>query len=265
MPDFKKEIIELLEKQVEISTSLERPSNPELGDFAFPCFKLSSFYKKNPAEIAKQLANEIKPKNSISKVEAKGPYLNFFVNKQIEVSDLLEKIDSNYGKQSLGKGKKIVIDFSGPNIGKPMHVGHIRSTIIGDSLMRIYDYLGYETIGINYLGDIGLHIGKLIVAYELWLDKKALQKDPVQELLRLYIKFCENEKSEMAEGQEEENYSENEWTNKAKEKLKLIEIGDKKTHRIWKEIRDASGKGFDRVYKILDVKFTETTGQSKFG
>jgi arginyl-tRNA synthetase len=131
--------------------------------------------------------------------------------------------------------------------------------------MRIYNYLGYETIGINYLGDVGLHMGKLIVAWELWLDKKALQKDPIAELLRLYVKFCEKEKSELAEGQEEEeDYSENEWTIKAKEKLKLIELGDKKAHEIWNEIRESSGKGFNKVYEMLKVNFTETTGQSKF-
>jgi arginyl-tRNA synthetase len=131
--------------------------------------------------------------------------------------------------------------------------------------MRTHAFLGYDTIGINYLGDIGLHIGKLIVAWELWLDKKTLKENPIKEMLRLYVKFCELEKSEVVEGQDEtDDYSNNEWTNKAKEKLKLIELGDEKAHKIWKELREASGKGFDRVYKILKVKFHETTGQSKF-
>mgnify|MGYP001618650390 CR=1 FL=1 len=132
--------------------------------------------------------------------------------------------------------------------------------------MRIFNFLGYETIGINYLGDVGLHIGKLIVAYELWIDKEALKKDPVKELLRLYIKFCEKEKSELSEGQDEEkeDYTNNEWTNKAKEKIKLLELGDKDAHKIWKEIRVSSGKGFDKIYKILNVNFNETTGQSYF-
>ncbi|MBM3247472.1 arginine--tRNA ligase, partial [Candidatus Pacearchaeota archaeon] len=229
---------------------------------AFPCFKLSSILKKNPVEIAKQLQKEIKITDSLEKVQATGPYLNFFVNKTQEAEFIL-KITDQYGNSKQGKDKKIVIDFSGPNIGKPMHVGHIRSTVVGDSILRNYNALGYKTIGINYLGDIGLHIGKLIVAWELWLDKKALEKDPIKELLRLYVKFCENEKSEFQEGQDEE-FEANEWTNKAKEKLKLIELGDKKTHEVWKQIRVYSGKGFDKVYKILNIDFTETTGQSKF-
>jgi arginyl-tRNA synthetase len=271
----KKELTKILEKSVnlkkeEIESLIEIPQKPELGDFAFPCFKLASILKKNPLEIAKGLEKEIKPQKGIIKVQAQGPYLNFFLDRKTEAQELFEKVDKNYGKENIGKNKRIVIDFSSPNIGKPMHVGHIRSTIIGDCLIRTYDYLGYETIGINFLGDTGLHIGKLIVAWELWLDKKALIKDPIAELLRLYVKFCENEKSQIQEGTDEEsddaaNYENNEWTKKAKEKLKLIELGDKETHKIWEEIKIASGKGFDRVYKILNVKFTETTGPSKFG
>lgn len=265
----KKEIAEFLSKFVnlkkeEIESIIEIPPNSELGDFAFPCFKLASILKKSPVDIAKQLEKEIKPRGDVSQVKAQGPYLNIFIKKELFAEEIL-KIDENYGKDNIGKGKKIVIDFSSPNVGKPMHVGHIRSTIVGDSIMRLYEFLGYKTLGINYMGDIGLHIGKLIVAWELWLDKEALKKDPVKEMLRLYVKFCEKEKSEMVEGQDEaDDYTSNEWTNKAKEKLKLIELGDKEVHKIWKEIRIASGKGFDKVYKMLDVNFHETTGQSKF-
>jgi arginyl-tRNA synthetase len=252
-------------KKEEILAILEVPKSTELGDFAFPCFKLSAILKKNPVEIAKNLEKNIKPKSPISQIKAQGPYLNIFVNKDIFIEEILD-IREDYGKSKLGNNKKIVIDFSSPNIGKPMHIGHIRSTIIGDSLMRVYKYLGYEPFGINYMGDIGLHIGKLIVAWELWLNKADLKKDPVKELLRLYVKFCEKEKSEVQEGTEEnENeFENNEWTNKAKEKLKLIELGDEKAHKIWKEIRVASGKGFDKVYKMLKVDFNEITGQSKF-
>jgi len=268
----KGEIAELLTKAVklkkaEIESLLEVPSQIELGDFAFPCFRLASMFKKNPAEIAKQIQKEIKikPSSGLEKVEAKGPYVNFFISKKAIFEEIFKNVDEDYGKSKEGKGKKVIIDFSSPNVGKPMHVGHIRSTIIGDSLMREYNFLGYDTFGINYLGDIGLHIGKLIVAWELWLDKKALKQDPVKEMLRLYVKFCELEKSELIEGQDEaDDYTNNEWTNKAKEKLKLIELGDKNAHEIWKEIREASGKGFDRVYKMLKVSFHETTGQSKF-
>src|SRR3989344_7681368 len=195
---FKEEIIQLLEKYTklrkeEIENLIEIPPNPALGDYAFPCFILSKHFKKAPNEVASKLSSEIKPTKDISEIKAAGPYLNFFINK-IKVAEQTIEINANFGKNKIGKGRKIAIDFSGPNIGKPMHIGHIRSTVIGDSLMRIYEFLGYDVKGINYLGDIGLHIGKLIVAYELWLDKEQLKKDPVQELSRLYVKFCGKEK-----------------------------------------------------------------------
>ena len=204
---FKQNIIKSLLKETklkksEIESLIETPPNPDLGDYAFPCFILSKKLKKNPNAIAEKLSKKLKIKD-IEKIESKGPYLNFFINKEKLASEII-KINSNFGKLNIGKKKKIIVEFSQPNIGKPMHVGHVRSTILGDSLMRIYDFLGYNPIGINYLGDIGLHIGKLIVAYELWIDKKALKKDPVGELLRLYVKFCNKEKTKFREDLNEE-------------------------------------------------------------
>jgi arginyl-tRNA synthetase len=245
----------------EIEKTIEIPPSSEFGDYSFPCFFLSKMLKQAQNAIAQNLSN-IKLPEEIEKIETKGAYLNFFINKKILAQNVI-KIKPDFGKSSEGKGKKIVIDFSAPNVGKPMHIGHIRSTILGDSLMKIYNFLGYKAIGINYLGDIGLHIGKLIVAYELWLDKSQLQKDPVQELLRLYVMFCSKEKSEVTEGVDEE-FKDNEWTNKAKEKLKLLENKDKTTVKIWNEIIKASEKGFNRVYDLLNIKFTETVGQSNF-
>jgi len=257
---LKKEGIRLRDKEIE--SLIEIPPSSELGDYSFPCFVLSRTEKKSPDKIAEHLAGKIKLPKEFEKVENKGPYLNFFINKKFLAEEII-KINANFGKSSAGKNKKIVIDFSAPNIGKPMHIGHIRSTILGDSIMRIHSFLGYDAIGVNYLGDIGLHIGKLIVAYELWLNRVSLQKDPVQELLRLYVKFNSKEKSEITEGLEEE-FQDNEWTKKAKEKLKLLELGDKKTEKIWDEIRKASGKGFDKIYDLLNVNFNETVGQSEF-
>jgi arginyl-tRNA synthetase len=264
---FKEEIISILIKQTklreaEIKQLIKVPPNPNLGDYSFPCFTLSKHFKKFPDKVAKHLKEKIKTTKNIEEIEAIGPYLNFFINKK-KLTENIIKINANFGKLKIGKQRKIAIDFSHPNIGKPMHIGHIRSTIIGDSLMRIYGFLGYSPIGINYLGDIGLHIGKLIVAYELWLDKKALKKDPVNELLRLYVKFCGKEKTKIQEGIDEE-FQDNEWTNKAKEELKKLELGNKKTHKIWNEIQESSKKGFDKVYEMLNVNFTETTGQSEF-
>ncbi len=266
---FKENIINILLKVTklkleEIKAIIETPPHQELGDYAFPCFILTKKFKKSPNDIAEKLKQRLSkniPKE-LEKIESKGSYLNFFINKKLLAEQIL-KINSNFGKQNIGKKKKVIIEFSQPNIGKPLHVGHIRSTILGDSLMRIFDYLNYYPIGINYLGDIGLHIGKLIVAYEIWLDKKALRKDPINELLRLYVKFCSEEKTEITEGMEEE-FQDNEWTNKAKDKLRLLELGDKKAHQIWNEIRKYSEKGFNKVYELLKVNFSETIGQSYF-
>jgi len=266
---FKEKIIQILVKKTrmredEIEKLIEIPPVEEFGDYSFPCFVLSKKEKKSPNIIAEHYQKEfsLKLPEGIEKVESKGPYLNFFVDKKILASEVL-KINANYGKQNLGKKRTICIDYSAPNIGKPMHIGHIRSTVIGDSLMRIYDFLGYNSVGINYLGDVGLHIGKLIVAYELWLNKEALKKDPVSELLRLYIKFCSEEKTKITEGIEEE-MQDNIWTNKAKEKIKLLELGDKKTLKIWQEIYKSSSKGFEKVYDILKVNFNDSKGQSNY-
>ena len=251
---MKQIIVELIHKKTKISREeiellIEIPSSSEMGDFAFPCFALSKKMKKSPVEIALELSRNLSrslPKE-IEKIENKGSYINFFVDKKLFTEKILNLVDKDYGKSNFGKGKKIVIDFSAPNVGKPMHIGHIRSTIIGDSIIRTYDFLGYDVKGINYLGDIGLHIGKLIVAYKLWLDKENLKKDPTGELLRLYVKFCDEEKTEYNEDVEEE-FQDNEWTSKAKEKLKLLELGDEKTHKIWQDIQKFSRKGFDKVY-----------------
>lgn len=264
---MKELVISILKKETrlseeEIKKLIEIPPSSEFGDYSFPCFILSKKEKKSPDKIAEHLRQKIKLPEGMEKIENRGAYLNFFVDKKI-LAEKVIKINANFGKFSSGKNKKIVIDFSAPNIGKPMHIGHIRSTILGDSMMRIYNFLGYNTIGVNYLGDIGLHIGKLIVAYELWLDKDALKKDPVAELLRLYVKFCSKEKSKITEGVEEE-FQDNGWTNKAKEKLKLLELGDKKTEKIWHDIRKSSEKGFNKVYEMLNINFNETVGQSEF-
>jgi len=271
MEQIKKSIAELLNKKVKLNKEyieklIEIPPTLEMGDYAFPCFTLSKKLKRSPVEIALQLSKDLAKKlpKEIEKIENKGPYVNFFVDKKIIAKDVLfNALKDNFGSSDIGKKQKIVVDFSGPNVGKPMHIGHIRSTILGDSILRIHDFLGYKVTGINYLGDVGLHIGKLIVAYELWLDKKALDKDPVKELLRLYVKFCDNEKTEYQEGLEEE-FQDNEWTLKAKEKLRLLELGDAKTEKTWREILKYSKKGFDKIYDMLNVEFHETTGQSLF-
>ncbi len=267
-------IIEILEKTLngkikkeDIASLIEIPPQQDMGDYAFPCFSLAKIEKKSPLLIAEELMQKLRKNlvKEISGVEVKSAYLNFFIDKKFLTDKILkEAIKKDYGVIKKKKSLKIVVDYSCPNAGKPMHIGHIRSTVIGDSICRLTAKNGDISIGINYLGDIGLHIGKLIVAWELWLDKTKLKENPTKELLRLYVEFCKNEKSEIREGTEEDEYANNEWTQKARDKLKLIEEGDKKANKIWEEIKEASVKGFDRVYKKLDIAFDEITGQSNF-
>jgi len=254
-------------KREEIEGLIEIPPQQEMGDFAFPCFSLAKIEKKSPLAIAQDLVEKIRKNLSkeVSGVELKSAYVNFFVDKKFLADKVLkEATKKEYGLNKKTDSKKVVIDYSCPNAGKPMHIGHIRSTIIGDSMYKLATINGDNPIGINYLGDIGLHIGKLIVAWDLWLDKKQLKENPTKELLRLYVEFCKNEKSEIKEGNEEDEYANNEWTIKAREKLKLIEDGDKEANEIWEEIKKASIEGFNKVYKKLDIHFDEITGQSKF-
>ena len=184
-----KEIISgLLKKELkgklteeEILALIEIPKDDKLGDYSFPCFRLASTYKKAPQQIAQEIEKKIKLPKEIEQVKSISGYLNFFINKKILAEGTINNILSE--EDDFGKSKnkeKVVIDFSGPNVGKPMHIGHIRSTIIGDSIMRVFTFTGGDIKGINYLGDIGLHIGKLLVAWELWLDKKALKKTQLQ-------------------------------------------------------------------------------------
>ena len=162
-------------KEVELSVNeieefIEKPSNSEMGDYSFPCFKLAKELRKAPQMIATELKEKLKfDESTISKVEVVGGYLNFFVNSEAIVQSVFEEIDAkkeNYASSNIGEGKNIVIDYSSPNIAKPFHIGHLRSTVIGNSLYRIYKKLGYNCIGVNHLGDYGTQFGKLIEGYE---------------------------------------------------------------------------------------------------
>ncbi len=259
-------------KRHEIESLVEIPPNPKLGDYAFPCFELVKKLKKNPGEIARELAEKIKPEKEISKIKVVDAYINFFINKKTLAESVVRKIlkeKENYGRKK--ENRKIVIDFSGPNIGKPLHVGHIRSSVLGDSLKKIFEFLGNKTIGINYLGDTGLHIGKLIVAHKLWGNAKKIEENPQKELLNLYVKFCKKEKisaeqelEKFLKREERKKYLENEWTKRARKELEKLEKNDKENKKIWKKIKKYSIKGFLKTYKILDIEFNEITGQSKF-
>lgn len=259
MQDFKVAVATCLKEHIEeltleeITALIEVPPNKDMGDFAFPCFKLAKVFRKAPNMIAAELSEKIEAKGVISNVTPLGGYINFFVNKsqlaETVIKDVLTKKEK-YGHSDLGKDKTIVIDFSSPNIAKPFHIGHIRTTVIGNALYKIYDSQGYNTVRINHLGDYGTQFGKLIVAFKLWGNKEAVEANPIPELLKLYIQF--HDEAERHPEMEDEARA---WFTK-------LENGDKEAKELWQWFRDESLKEFDRVYDLLDIEFDSYNGES---
>ena len=259
MQDFKVAVATCLKEHIEeltleeITALIEVPPNKDMGDFAFPCFKLAKVFRKAPNMIAAELSEKIEAKGVISNVTPLGGYINFFVNKsqlaETVIKDVLTK-KKKYGHSDLGKDKTIVIDFSSPNIAKPFHIGHIRTTVIGNALYKIYDSQGYNTVRINHLGDYGTQFGKLIVAFKLWGNKEAVEANPIPELLKLYIQF--HDEAERHPEMEDEARA---WFTK-------LENGDKEAKELWQWFRDESLKEFARVYDLLDIEFDSYNGES---
>ena len=259
MQDFKVAVATCLKEHIEeltleeITALIEVPPNKDMGDFAFPCFKLAKVFRKAPNMIAAELSEKIEAKGVISNVTPLGGYINFFVNKsqlaETVIKDVLTKKEK-YGHSDLGKDKTIVIDFSSPNIAKPFHIGHIRTTVIGNALYKIYDSQGYNTVRINHLGDYGTQFGKLIVAFKLWGNKEAVEANPIPELLKLYIQF--HDEAERHPEMEDEARA---WFTK-------LENGDKEAKELWQWFRDESLKEFARVYDLLDIEFDSYNGES---
>ena len=259
MQDFKVAIANCLKEKIEdlsleeILGLIEIPPNKDMGDYAFPCFKLAKVFRKAPNMIASDLSETIEAKGDISKVMPMGGYVNFFVNKsQLAnnvINDVLTQKDS-YGHGKMGEGKTVVIDFSSPNIAKPFHIGHIRTTVIGNALYKIYDSQGYDTVRVNHLGDYGTQFGKLIVAFKLWGDKETVESNPIPELLKLYIRF-HDEAEEKPEMEDEARA----WFTK-------LENGDPEAKELWHWFRDESLKEFARVYDLLDIQFDSYNGES---
>ena len=259
MQDFKVAIANCLKEKIEeltleeIIALIEVPPNKEMGDYAFPCFKLAKVFRKSPNMIAADLAESLEAKGEISKVIPLGGYVNFFVNKsqlaESVIKDVLTKKE-NYGHSDLGQDKAVVIDFSSPNIAKPFHIGHIRTTVIGNALYKIYDSQGYNVVRVNHLGDYGTQFGKLIVAFKLWGNKEAVEANPIPELLKLYIQF--HEEAEKKPEMEDEARA---WFTK-------LENGDEEAKALWQWFRDESLKEFARVYDLLDIEFDSYAGES---
>ena len=260
---MKEKIQKILEK-LGIKESLQK-ANQKYADFTLTYFK----QPEKAQEIAKKLQGKIEGVE-VSVIES---YVNFSIKPEFLASHIVKEIlekKEKYGSSKKGEGESVVVDYSSPNIGKPLHVGHIRSTVIGDSIIKILNFSGYNTKGINYINDVGLHIGKIIAAYQLWGDDKKIEKNPEKELLKLYVKYCKKEKFEVGEelrktpDKEDLEKGENKWAKKAKEILLKLEQGDKKTVKIWKKIEKFSLQSFNKIYKLLDVKFDETIGSSNF-
>lgn len=257
--DFKTEIAKLISSKYndlsssEIEDILEVPSNSDMGDYAFPCFKFAKLFRKAPNIIAADIKENLDKPKFILKIENVGGYVNFFLDKSTyaqSVLDIILKQDKEFGYENIGQGKNVVVDYSSPNIAKPFHVGHLRSTAIGRAICNIYKKLGYNVYGINHLGDWGTQFGRLIVAYKKWGNKEAIEKNGIQELMNIYVKFHDEEEKDAN------------LTQEARAWFVRMQKGDKEAIELWKWFYDISMKEFERVYKRLGVEFDAYTGES---
>lgn len=238
----------------EIKQYIEIPKEKENGDFAFPCFRLAKSLKMAPSIIAENLKEKINIQDSIiEKVEAISGYLNFFIDKSHIVKNAIDKFDiqkEEYGKQNMGDGKTILVEYSSPNIAKPFHIGHLKTTIIGNALFNIYKNCGYKTISLNHLGDYGTQFAKLIEGYKRWGSEYDLENDPIDKLSDIYKRI--NELCEEDEGVLEE----------CRETFKKLENGDEFCVSLWNRFKELSLKEFEKIYKLLNVKFDSYNGES---
>ncbi|MGN2337723.1 arginine--tRNA ligase [Clostridium cagae] len=255
--DYKNKIAQLIKEHVDLDIDvieklIEIPPKSEMGDYAFPCFQLSKVMRKAPNMIAETLKDAIN-KEGFERIENLGPYLNFFVDKGVFAENTINKIlkdGDSYGESNIGEGKTVCVEYSSPNIAKPFHVGHLFTTAIGNSLYKMFKKEGYDVVGLNHLGDWGTQFGKLISAYNRWVDEDALEKAPIDELLRIYVKFHDEAEKDPSLEDEGRMY------------FKKLETGDVEAQALWKRFRDLSLKEFERVYDILGVKFDSLAGEA---
>ena len=261
MINFKEKIAKAIAKvtnldEKELATYIEIPPNSDLGDYAFPCLKLAKALRKAPPVIATEIKNNIEVDEKIvEKIEIVGGYLNIYINKETLAQNVLNEIaekKEKYGSSNIGQGKNVVIDYSAPNIAKPFHIGHLRSTVIGGALYKIYNFLGYNSVGINYLGDWGLQFGKVMAGYDMWKDEYDFSKSEIQAILKIYVRFCQEEKEKP------------ELTEKAREYFKRLEDGEEKEVETWKWIRKISLENYQKTYNLLNSKFDSYNGESYY-
>lgn len=258
MIDFRKEIAKILYSEVpelgmqEITEMIEIPPDSKMGDFAFPCFKLAKLYKKAPPMIAKEIADKVK-NDIFDRVENINGYVNFYINKAFFQKAVLEEVYSlkeKYGSSDIGKGEKVIVEYSSPNIGKIFHFGHLRSTVIGNSLANILEFEGYDVFRLNYIGDWGTQFGKLIAAFKKWGNKELLEQNPLKTLLDLYVRFSNEEKEDPT------------LTEEARIWFKKLEDKDEEATDLWQWFREESLKEYKKMYEKLNVRFDSFEGEA---
>ena len=261
MIDFKEEIAKKIAEVVQLDKNelmqyIEIPPNAELGDYAFPCFKLAKTLRKAPPMIATEIKENIAIDGKIiEKIDVVGGYLNIYINKETLIKTTLGEVASKkeeYGSSNLGDGKNVVIEYSSPNIAKPFHIGHLRTTVIGGALYKIYKFLGYNVIGINYLGDWGMQFGKVLAGLNLWGNEYDFENNKIQSLLNIYVRFCKEEKNN------------SELTELARECFKKLEKKDEEALKKWEWIRNVSIENYNKTYSLLNIHFDEYRGEAYY-
>ena len=258
MVNFKELIAEKIAAVTEIEKEeilgyIEIPPNDEMGDFAFPCFKLAKVMRKAPNMIAEDLKSKLETDENIVKIEIVGGYLNFYINKLVLAESVLKEINEKndeFGKTEYGKDKTVIVEYSSPNIAKPFHIGHLRNTVIGSALYNIYKFLGFNTIGINHLGDYGTQFGKMIEGYKRWGNEYDLETNPIDQCMDIYVRInnlCKEDENVM---------------NACRENFKKIEEGDPEYVALWNKFKDLSLKEFEKIYGLLNVKFDSYNGEA---
>ena len=259
MLDFKETIAQALQKATglnkeELKSYIEVPKDASMGDYAFPCFKLAKELKKAPPMIATEINEKLQvDEKQIKKVEIVGGYINFYVNNTTLAEEILKEYDAKkeqYGNSKIGEGKNVVIDYSAPNIAKPFHIGHLRSTVIGGALYNVYKFLNYNVTGVNHLGDYGTQFGKLIEGYKLWGEEYNIEENPIDELTKIYVRINNLCK-------EDETVLEN-----CRNNFKKLEDKDPYCVEIWTKFRELSLKEFQKVYDMLGSKFDSWNGEA---
>ena len=259
MINLKEEIAKLISEQVadlsfdEIKNMIETPQDSKMGDYAFPCFKLAKVLRKAPPLIAKGIADGIRENDIFEKVEQVNAYVNMFISKEEFVQEVIEEVmeqGDDYGRSNVGEGRPVIVEFSSPNIAKPFHIGHIRSTVIGNSINLLWDAMGYKVTRINHLGDYGTQFGKMIVAYRHWGNEEDVKREPIKTLLHYYTKFHEEAEKDPSLDDE------------ARETFAKLEQGGEEEVKLWQWFRDESLKEFNRVYNMLGIEYDSYAGES---